>query len=72
MYTFSVRTDQCEVVAADFPDQTGFFAIPPLYVHQLPIHYCYNGLQATERETEMVIKAHTSAHKITSSCIGEI
>lgn len=50
MQTFSVSTDQCEVVATDVPDQTGFFAIPPLYVHQLPILYCYNGLQAAERQ----------------------
>lgn len=45
MDAFCVSADQCEGVAVDFPDQTGLFAVPPLYVHQLPILYCYNGLQ---------------------------
>lgn len=30
-------TDQCEVVAVDFPDQSGLFICPLLYVHHLSI-----------------------------------
>lgn len=52
MYTFCVSTDQCEGVAVDFPDQTGLFAVPLLYVHHLPILYVYNRLEPAERQTE--------------------
>lgn len=63
MYTFCVSTDQCEVVVVDFPDQTGLFAIPLLYVHHLPILYFYNGLQGTERQTWLLYPSvHTTLH----------
>lgn len=38
-------TDQSEVVAVYFPDQTGLFAIPLLYMHQLSICNANNRLQ---------------------------
>lgn len=50
MDAFCVSADQREGIAVDFPDQAGLSAVPPLYVHQLPILYCYNGLQTIEEK----------------------
>lgn len=47
-------TDQCEVVAVDFPDQGGLFIRPLLYMHHLSIDDINNRLQeAKENNGDM-------------------
>lgn len=55
----SVDTDQCEGVAADFPDQAGLFAVPPLYMHHLATIYCHNGLKPKERDKTCEFMTHS-------------
>lgn len=50
--TAGEATDQGQVVAVDFPDQTGLFAVPLLYLHQLPIYDGNNGLQEANEHEE--------------------
>lgn len=45
-------THQSQVVAVDLPDQTGLFAVPLLYLHQLSIHNGNNGLQEAKEYKE--------------------
>lgn len=54
-------TDQQEGVFVDFPDQTGLFAVPPLYVHHLPVLYCDSRLQGAGTESDTTNREIQSA-----------
>lgn len=75
MHFVAACTHQCEVVSVDFPDQAGLFAVPPLYVHHLPVVYCHDGLRGAEKQPEVVntwkSSSFTSPVKATHAMLSE-